>query len=51
VLVGSGITPENIGNFTAADALIVGSSVKEGGLWSSRLDPERARAVARAMGR
>jgi membrane complex biogenesis BtpA family protein len=49
VLVGSGITPENIGSFAAADALIVGSSVKEGGLWSNRLDPERARAVVRAM--
>src|SRR2546427_4950862 len=36
-LVGSGVTPENMGSFAAADALIVGSSVKEGGLWSNRL--------------
>jgi predicted TIM-barrel enzyme len=35
-LVGSGVTPENIANFAAADALIVGSSVKEGGVWSAR---------------
>jgi hypothetical protein len=27
----------------------VGSSVKEGGLWSNPLDPGRARAVARAF--
>jgi membrane complex biogenesis BtpA family protein len=31
-LVGSGVTPENIATLAAADALIVGSSVKEGGL-------------------
>src|SRR6266436_2130716 len=39
-LVGSGVTPENMRSFAAADALIVGSSVKEEGLWSNRLDPE-----------
>ncbi len=48
-LVGSGITPENIGGFAAADALIVGSSVKEGGQWFNRLDDARVRAVARAF--
>src|SRR6266567_4344200 len=48
-LVGSGITPENIGDFAAADALIVGSSVKEGGQWFNRLDDARVRAVARAF--
>jgi membrane complex biogenesis BtpA family protein len=48
-LVGSGVTPENMECFAAADALIVGSSVKEGGLWSNRLDDGRARAVARAF--
>jgi membrane complex biogenesis BtpA family protein len=48
-LVGSGITPENIATFTSADALIVGSSIKEGGLWSNRLDPDRVRAIARAF--
>jgi hypothetical protein len=48
-LVGSGVTPENMGSFAAADALIVGSSVKEGGLWSNRLDGDHVRAVARAF--
>jgi uncharacterized protein len=46
-LVGSGVTPENIEDFAAADGLIVGSSVKEGGLWSNRLDNDRVRMVAR----
>jgi membrane complex biogenesis BtpA family protein len=50
-LVGSGISPENIGSFAAADALIIGSSVKEGGLWSNPLDDGRVRAVARAFDR
>ncbi len=49
-LVGSGITPENLASFAAAGALIVGSSVKEEGLWSNRLDEGRVRAVARAFG-
>jgi membrane complex biogenesis BtpA family protein len=48
-LVGSGVTPENMKSFASADALIVGSSVKEGGLWSNRLDDGRVRAVAGAF--
>lgn len=48
-LVGSGIDAENIHRFTAADALIVGSSVKRDGRWSSPLDPSRAAALARAF--
>jgi membrane complex biogenesis BtpA family protein len=49
VLVGSGVTPENMANFAGADALIVGSSVKEGGLWMNCLDEDRVHAVARAF--
>jgi hypothetical protein len=48
-LIGSGITPENMPDYRTADALIVGSSVKEGGLWSNRLEEARVRAVARAF--
>jgi membrane complex biogenesis BtpA family protein len=48
-LVGSGVTPENMKTFATADALIVGSSVKEDGLWSNRLDETRMRAVVRAF--
>jgi membrane complex biogenesis BtpA family protein len=48
-LVGSGVTPENIAAFASADALIVGSSVKEGNLWSNPLSEQNVRAVARAF--
>ena len=50
-LVGSGITPDNLAAYAAADALIVGSSVKRGGVWSNPLDRARVRAVARAFHR
>lgn len=33
VLVGSGVTAENVGAYATADALIVGSHFKEGGSW------------------
>jgi len=45
-LVGSGITPQNMASFAGADGLIVGSSVKEDGLWFHRLDEGRVRQVA-----
>jgi membrane complex biogenesis BtpA family protein len=48
-LVGSGITPGNMASFADADALIVGSSVKQGGLWSNPLDEGCVRAVAGAF--
>ena len=46
-LVGSGITAENIQDYDGADAFIVGSSIKEEGLWSNPIDMERARALVR----
>ncbi len=46
-LIGSGITAENIGRFPDADAFIVGSSIKQDGLWSNSIDPERARHLVR----
>jgi membrane complex biogenesis BtpA family protein len=49
VLVCSGITSENLGDYAAADALIVGSDVKRDGLWSSPLDEARTRALASAF--
>jgi membrane complex biogenesis BtpA family protein len=49
VLVGSGVTPENIASLGAADALIAGSSAKTGGVWSNPVDEERARALVRAF--
>jgi len=51
VLVGSGITPANFPQFSAAHGFIVGSSVKHGGIWYNPLDPAAVRAVADAFGR
>ena len=50
-LVGSGITPENIAGFAAADAFIVGTSPKREGLWSNPVDPARAAALVKAFER
>ena len=48
-LVGSGVTLSNVHDYSDADALIVGSSIKHGGVWSGPLDESRARALARAF--
>jgi membrane complex biogenesis BtpA family protein len=49
LLVGSGVTPENIKKiFEYADAAIVGSSIKQGGNWSQALDSTRCQALVNA---
>lgn len=49
LLVGSGTTPENVADILSlADAAIVGSTLKRGGIWSSELDSERIAALVRA---
>jgi membrane complex biogenesis BtpA family protein len=48
-VVGSGMTPANFADYAAADAFIVGSSVKRDGHWSSPLETERLEAVVRAF--
>jgi len=49
VLVGSGITPANLAEYAAADAFIVGSSVKQGGHWSNPIDSAALDALVRAF--
>jgi membrane complex biogenesis BtpA family protein len=49
-LIGSGITAENIASYGGADAFIIGSSVKSGGVWSGAIDPARCTAIADAFG-
>ncbi len=49
VLVGSGVTPENIGKYPKADVLIVGSSVKRDGRWDQAIDAARVEVVAKAF--
>jgi predicted TIM-barrel enzyme len=50
-LVGSGVTPANCDDYLDADALIVGSFVKHGGVWSGPIDESRAGELARAFSR
>jgi membrane complex biogenesis BtpA family protein len=50
VLVGSGVTPDNVAAFAAADGLIVGSSVKQRGDWRLSLDADATTRLADAFG-
>lgn len=50
VLLGSGVTAENIATFWAeADGFIVGSEFKAGGNWSGAVDVKRVRRFMRAV--
>jgi len=49
VLVGSGITPDNVAAFAAADGLIVGSAVKQRGDWRLPLDRDAVQRMAAAF--
>lgn len=50
VLVGSGVTAENVDQFLPfCDAVIVGSSLKYEGKWNNHVDPERVQALARTV--
>ena len=50
VLVGSGITPENLATYLPfADAFIVGSAFKQDGLWSNPLEADRVRRLVDAL--
>ena len=50
VLLGSGVTAENVGDFVAdADGFIVGSEFKRGGHWASPVDPRRVKRFMKAL--
>ena len=48
-VVGSGITALNVSAYASADAFIVGSWLKQDGVWSNPLDPSRLEALVRAF--
>jgi membrane complex biogenesis BtpA family protein len=48
-IVGSGITAENLPHYAEAEALIVGSWIKQDGLWSNPINPDRVHALVRAF--
>jgi membrane complex biogenesis BtpA family protein len=49
VLVGSGVTPSNLDHYAHAHGFIVGSALKERGVWSNPLDPDVLRAMMAAF--
>ena len=49
MLVGSGLTPANLACYSTAQGFIVGSSVKQGGVWSNPIDPAALHAMAHAF--
>lgn len=49
VLVGSGLSVENLARFADAHGFIVGSSLKQGGIWSNPLDRTAVESMARAF--
>ena len=49
VIVGSGVTDTNLQDYIDADALIVGSHFKDGGLWSNEISPERISVFMEAL--
>ncbi|XP_071817835.1 uncharacterized protein F13E9.13, mitochondrial-like isoform X1 [Apostichopus japonicus] len=49
VLVGSGVTSQNVSNFISANALIVGSHFKRDGLWSNEIVPEQVEEFVRTV--
>ena len=52
VLVGSGITPDNVHLYSPyCDAVIVGSALKYGGTWRNHVDPERVRLLVERAGK
>jgi membrane complex biogenesis BtpA family protein len=48
VLVGSGVTADNLADYAAADAVIVGSHLKADGHWRGALDADRVAALVAA---
>jgi membrane complex biogenesis BtpA family protein len=51
VIVGSGVSVQNLGRLADAHGFIVGSSLKQGGIWSNPLDRTAVESLARAFAR
>ena len=48
VLVGSGVTADNLKHYSPAHGLIIGSEFKHHGHWNNDIDPDRVQAVMEA---
>jgi membrane complex biogenesis BtpA family protein len=51
ILLGSGVTAENVRDYSQADGFIVGSSLKRGGRLSNPVDHKRVARLAKAIAR
>ncbi|XP_012139290.2 uncharacterized protein F13E9.13, mitochondrial isoform X2 [Megachile rotundata] len=49
ILVGSGVTIDNIENYLSSDAVIVGSHFKVDGTWKNAIDPEKVNNFMRKL--
>jgi membrane complex biogenesis BtpA family protein len=49
ILLGSGVTTENVGNYSQADGFIVGSSLKREGKLANPVDSKRVAKLAKAI--
>lgn len=43
MLIGSGVTHDNLESYIYANGIIVGSHFKKGGHWANTLDPEKVK--------
>lgn len=43
VLIGSGVTCDNLEHYIDANGMIIGSHFKEGGHWANAVDPKRVK--------
>lgn len=50
ILLGSGVTAENVRNYSQADGFIVGSSLKSEGKLANPVDPQRVAKLVKAIG-
>ena len=50
ILLGSGVTAENVRNYSQADGFIVGSSLKTEGKLANPVDPQRVAKLVKAIG-
>lgn len=51
VLIGSGVTYDNVEHYLDANAMIIGSHFKRGGHWANPVDPERVKRFMEKMHR
>lgn len=49
VLIGSGVTYDNVENFLDARGMIIGSHFKLGGHWANAIDPDRVKRFMAKM--